>query len=89
MCHNKVLANPCDEVVFKYPLDQLMEDIRGKESMNVGLWEIVGEWLFIQTQVISKQRDAVIKCDEKKGKGKKESKEYTYDDVTDKAILIP
>jgi hypothetical protein len=47
MCHNKVLANPCDEVVFKYPLDQLMEDIRGKESMNVGSFEIVGKWLFI------------------------------------------
>jgi hypothetical protein len=47
MCHNKVLVNPCDEVVFKYPLDQLMEDIRRNELMNVGSWELVGKWLFI------------------------------------------
>jgi hypothetical protein len=45
MRDDKVFLNPCDEVIFKSPFYDLMEEIRGEELMDISIWEVVGERL--------------------------------------------
>jgi hypothetical protein len=47
MFFDEVLPNPFNEVVFEGAFDQLMENIRGQELVNVCSWKIVGEWLLM------------------------------------------
>ena len=42
----QVLFNPCNEVVFECSLDELMEDVRRDELMDISSWEVVREGLF-------------------------------------------
>ena len=47
MCDNKVLLNPCNEVAFKNPIDQLvetLESIRRQDFVDLRLQEIIYEW---------------------------------------------
>lgn len=43
-CHQK-LTYPCDQMVFKGTLDDLVEDISGNELMNICTREIIRERL--------------------------------------------
>jgi len=47
MCYDKVLPDPCNKVVFEGAFDQLMENIRGQEFVNVCSRKIIGEWLLM------------------------------------------
>ncbi len=40
-----LLQYPSDEVVFKRPLDELMEEIGGQQFMDVRRREVAGKWL--------------------------------------------
>ena len=40
-----VLRDPVDEVILEGPLDQLVEQVGGKQLVDVGTGEIVGERL--------------------------------------------
>lgn len=41
-----ICFNPCNQMVFKSSLDNLMEDIRSYQFMDVGSWKAGSEWLF-------------------------------------------
>jgi len=47
MCYDKVLPDPCNKVVFEGAFDQLMENIRGQEFVNVCSRKVIGEWLLM------------------------------------------
>ena len=36
MCHGEVLFNPCDEVIFKRPFDDLVQKVWGEEFVDIG-----------------------------------------------------
>jgi hypothetical protein len=45
MLTHKILADPVDKVVFKYTLDELMEEVWGYQLMDIRTREILGEGL--------------------------------------------
>lgn len=47
MLQFEILLNPCDQVVLKYSLDDLVQNVGCNQHMNVGTWEVVREWLKI------------------------------------------
>lgn len=42
---DKVLLNPCDDVILERPFDQLVEDIGGNEFINIGTRKVLRKWL--------------------------------------------
>jgi hypothetical protein len=41
----KVLAHPLDEVVFEYTFDELVEEVRSYQFVDVRTREMLSEWL--------------------------------------------
>lgn len=41
----KVLANPLNKVVFEYTFDELVEEVRGYQFVDVCAGEMLGKWL--------------------------------------------
>jgi len=41
----KVLAHPLNKVVFEYTFDELVEEVRGYQLMDVCVGEMLSEWL--------------------------------------------
>jgi hypothetical protein len=41
----QILAYPIDKMIFKYPFDQLVQEVWGKKFMNVRLRKSMGKWL--------------------------------------------
>jgi hypothetical protein len=41
----EILLDPCHEMVFKCSFDNLMQDVRCEELVNVGAREVIGERL--------------------------------------------
>ena len=41
----KVLAHPLDKVVFEYAFDELVEEVRSYQFVDVCTREMFGEWL--------------------------------------------
>ena len=42
---SKVLTNPLNKVVFEYTVDELVEEIRGYQFMDVCMGEMLSKWL--------------------------------------------
>src|ERR1700733_1767461 len=55
MYKNKILANPCDEMVFECTFDDLAKEIRAQKFMDIGAREMGSEWLYYR-DVISRSR---------------------------------
>jgi hypothetical protein len=60
MCSNKVILDPCNEVVFECTFDHLMEKIGHKKLMNVRSREIVGERLPKKEVNIGREKTMII-----------------------------
>lgn len=68
-----VLLNPCYKMILEYTLDQLVEDVRCHEFMDVGTGEVMCKWL----DVLNSQLAYV------------QEKNETYSNINADAILIP
>jgi len=75
MLMHKVLAYPVDEVVFEYPLDKLVEEVRGYQLVDIRTREMFSEWL------TDRMSNGIAMW----GQGWDE----TYLDILDDPILLP
>ena len=41
----KILFHPHNQVIFESTLDELVQEVRGQQLVDVGTWEIRCEWL--------------------------------------------
>ena len=41
----KVVDYPLNQVIFEYTFDELMEEVRGDELIDVGIRKVLGKWL--------------------------------------------
>jgi hypothetical protein len=41
----KVIPNPSNEVILENTFDELVQEVRGEQLVNVGTGKVVGEWL--------------------------------------------
>jgi hypothetical protein len=41
----EVILDPLHEMVLEHPLDELMEEVRGEQSIDVRSWKAICEWL--------------------------------------------
>lgn len=47
-----VFFNPCNEMIFERPFDELVKQIGCEELVNVGAWKVMGEWLCIVSDTL-------------------------------------
>jgi hypothetical protein len=47
MYENKILTNPCNEMVFKCTFDDLVEEIRTQKFMDIGARKLGSERLYL------------------------------------------
>jgi hypothetical protein len=45
MCKYKIFLHPCDEMIFKWPFNNLMKEVRRDELVDICTWKIIHEWL--------------------------------------------
>jgi hypothetical protein len=57
-----VVLDPFDKVVLEGTLDDLMEDIRGDQLVDVGPRESIGEWLNLSVSNEDMQFDEICTC---------------------------
>jgi hypothetical protein len=76
MNENEILTDPGDEVVLERAFDDLVEEIRAQQLMDIGAGKSDSEWLYRESMMSSVDL------------GYKE-KDTTYNNITNNAVVIP